>query len=140
MQTQARNQVSILPILWQSCSACHVAVVYSLAKLSTACQVLRRLCFQLQDDAESLKGSGGMFRASQGLFGSLHITACMLRGHRRDIDHLSAEVVPAAVFLFFVLFGFMIFHVWGLWLSLGTSAQDTYFFLLIRLKRSRAGS
>ena len=55
MQTQARNQVSILPILWQSCLACHVAVVYSLAKLSTACHVLRRLCFQLQDDAESLK-------------------------------------------------------------------------------------
>lgn len=118
MQTQARNQVSILPILWQSCLACHVAVVYSLAKLSTACQVLRRLCFQLQDDAESLKvGVAECFeQANVCLAHYISQLAC--------IDHLSAAVVPAAVFLLFVLFVFMLFHVWGLWAQVPQAEKE----------------
>ena len=51
-----------------------------------------------------------MFGASQRLFGTLDITVCTLRGHGWGTDHLSPEVVPvpAAVFLRFDLFVFMV--------------------------------
>ena len=45
-----------------------------------------------------------MFGASQRLFGTLDITVCTLRGRGWGTDHLSPEVVPAAVFLLFDLF------------------------------------
>ena len=53
-------------------------------------------------------GSGEMFGASQQLFGTLDIAACTLPGHGWDTDYLSPEVVPAAVFLLFDLFVFML--------------------------------
>mgnify|MGYP000326743921 CR=1 FL=1 len=49
-----------------------------------------------------------MFGARQRLFGTLDIAACTLPGHGWDTDYLSPEVVPAAVFLLFDLFVFML--------------------------------
>ena len=116
-------QVPVVSHPAKCANSCAQSSVYTLAKLlglpcrsgqqrSLACQVFRQLlCFQLlQDDEESLKvGVAECFEQAnfQRLFGTLHITACMLHGHRRGIDRLSAEVVPAAVFLLFVFMFFL---------------------------------
>ena len=77
------------PYFGKSCLACHVAVVYRLALHG---------------------GSGGFFGAIKRLFGWLHISTCVLRGHRRGINHFSPEVVPAVVFpLCFHIFHLRVF-------------------------------